>query len=61
MKTDMDSMDSMLVSIVPTENENGFFHTELNGINMGLKLDQKVAPLVSLLKGVHLLVIEVTK
>lgn len=41
----------MFVSIVPTENENGFFHTGLNGINMGLKLDEKVAALMSLLKG----------
>lgn len=31
------------VSIVPIEHENGLFHTVINGINMDMKLEQKVA------------------
>lgn len=52
LEIDMDSIFPMLdfVSVKPIEYENGLSHTELNGINMELKLEQKVAALVSLLK-----------
>ncbi|KAK4804387.1 hypothetical protein SAY86_004204 [Trapa natans] len=52
LEIDMDSIFPLLdfVSVRPIECENGVYHTELNGINMELKLEQKVAALVSLLK-----------
>ncbi|OWM73957.1 thyroid adenoma-associated protein homolog [Punica granatum] len=52
LEIDMESIFPMLsfVSVEPIEYENGIFHAELNGICMDLKLEQKVAALLSLLK-----------